>query len=231
MKILITGINSGIGLALTEVYLSQGAIVYGLGRRPTPSITHDRLHYISLDLDALERIEGGIRVLLEDVDVLDLVILNAGILGQIQEMTHTTLHDIENVMRINVWANKVILDTLIAMAMPVSQIVGISSGAAINGSKGWGAYSLSKASLNMLLKLYSRELPDTHVSAIAPGVVDTPMVRHITEEVDTEKFPSAQRLKNGLIQTPEDAAERLIKAFENVRKYESGSFVDVRNMG
>ena len=48
-------------------------------------------------------------------------------------------------MELNVWANKELIDTL-ALHAKVKQIVGISSGAAINGSKGWGSYSLSKSS-------------------------------------------------------------------------------------
>jgi len=39
-----------------------------------------------------------------------------------------------------------------------------------------------------------------------------------------------QRLKDGSILKPDEAAERLIKAFEEVKKYERGSFLDVRIM-
>jgi len=60
--------------------------------------------------------------------------------------------------------------------------------------------------------------------------VDTPMVRYITEEVDEKKYASAKRLKNGPILKPKDAAERVVKAFEKVKEYESGSFLDVRDM-
>ena len=230
MTIFITGTNSGIGKALAEEYLTQNAKVYGLGKKAEPSIRDPRFEYISLDLEATETVAAGLQPLLTQIDGLDLVVLNAGVLGDIKEMRYTPLYEIESVMRVNVWANKVILDTLIELDIPVAQIVGISSGAAVNASKGWGSYSLSKSALNMLLKLYSREMASTHITALAPGVVDTPMVRHITDEVDGEKFPSAQRLKNGPILPPRQAARRLIEAFDKVKKYESGSFLDVRTM-
>jgi len=132
-------------------------------------------------------------------------------------------------MELNVWANKGVIDTLMRTTL-TEQIVGISSGAAVNGSKGWGAYSVSKAALNMLLKVYAKEHPNTHFTALAPGVIDTPMVRHILEEVDEHTYPSVARLKRGEIQTPQAAAKRLYETFPKLLAYESGSFVDVRNM-
>ncbi|BDY13180.1 SDR family NAD(P)-dependent oxidoreductase [Hydrogenimonas cancrithermarum] len=231
MKTLfITGTNSGIGKALAEAYLKRGAVVYGLGKKEQSVIEHERFHYLSHDLQAIETISPKLSKFLREAVSIDIAILNAGLLGEIKEMQYTPLYEIETVMQVNVWANKVIIDTLIDLQIPVAQIIGISSGAAVNASKGWGSYSLSKSALNMLLKLYSREMENTHITALAPGVVDTPMVRHITETVDAIRYPSAQRLKNGPILHPEDAARRLIEAFEKVKQYESGSFLDVRTM-
>ena len=132
-------------------------------------------------------------------------------------------------MEVNVWANKELIDTLSAYAT-VKQIVGISSGAAVNGSKGWGAYSLSKSGLNMLLSVYAKELPEIHFTALAPGVIHTPMVQHIIDKVDDKLFPSAKKLKLGNIQTPQAAAKHLIATFPKLLNYESGSFLDVRTM-
>jgi len=146
-----------------------------------------------------------------------------------QELSKTDLMDAKEVMEVNLWANKELIDTLQAHAH-VKQIVGISSGAAVNGSKGWGAYSLSKAGLNMLLSVYAKELPDIHFTALAPGIIGTPMVQHIIDEVDDEIFPSAKQLKHGTIQTPQEAAKHLIAIFSKLLAYESGSFLDVRTM-
>ncbi|WP_457599148.1 SDR family NAD(P)-dependent oxidoreductase [Hydrogenimonas sp.] len=229
--IVLTGVGSGIGRALADTYLEKGATVYGISRRPKPPIDHPNFHYLSLDLRAIETIEADLRAFLSPLPSIDMAILNAGILGKIEEMGQTPLYEIEEVMTVNVWANKAIIDALASLQIPVRQIVGISSGAAVNASKGWGSYSLSKSALNMLLRLYSREMVDTHFTALAPGVIDTPMVQQITEEVDPVRYPSAQRLKNGPIMDPKEAAGRLIEAFEKVKAYESGSFLDIRTMG
>ena len=132
-------------------------------------------------------------------------------------------------MELNVWANKELIDTLSSYAK-VKQVVAISSGAAVNGSKGWGAYSLSKSSLNMLVNVYAKELPDTHFSALAPGIIRTPMVATIIEKVDDQVFPSAKKLKESHIQSPEEAAKNLLFTFPKLLTHESGSFLDVRTM-
>jgi len=102
--------------------------------------------------------------------------------------------------------------------------------AAVNDSKGCGAYSLSKSTLDMLLKIYAKELPETHFISLAQGIIKTAMVEHIINEVDDEIFPSAKRLKESHIQTPQVAAENLLHIFPKLLNYESGGFLDVRTI-
>lgn len=229
-NILITGIGSGLGEALARAYLQEGYQVYAIGRNfPKMLDAHPHFFFFPYNLSKTFMLRDTIKDFIQGHE-FEIAILNAGLLGEIQTLAQTDLSDIKEVMEVNVWANKELIDTLCAFAT-VKQIVGISSGAAVNGSKGWGAYSLSKASLNMLLKVYAKELPDVHFTALAPGVIDTPMVRQIIDDVDENTFPSAKKLKEGPIQSPSEAAMRLIHAFPQLLEYESGSFVDVRTMG
>jgi benzil reductase ((S)-benzoin forming) len=84
-------------------------------------------------------------------------VLNAGVIAEIKDLQHTGLDEIKRVMDINVWSNKILIDLLISQEEPPKQIAAISSGASVYGNRGWNAYSLSKAALNMLIKLYARE--------------------------------------------------------------------------
>jgi len=228
-NILITGISSGLGEALAREYLNQGYQVYAIGKSfPLMLDSHPHFFFFPYDLSKTFMLQDTIKEFVK-AHSFEIVILNAGLLGPIDNMYQTDSSKIKEVMEVNVWANKELIDTLYLHAH-VKQIVGISSGAAINASKGWGAYSLSKSALNMLLSLYAKELPQIHFSALAPGVIDTPMVRHIIHKVDDVKFPSAKQLKEGTIQTPKAAAKLLINTFPKLLDYESGSFVDIRTM-
>ena len=86
------------------------------------------------------------------------MLLNAGVLGEIKDLSDTTLAEIAAVMDVNVWANKVIYDTLRELDTRIQQLVAISSGAAFNGSGGWGAYSMSKSALNLMFRVYAHEI-------------------------------------------------------------------------
>lgn len=229
-NILITGVSSGLGEALVEAYLENGSSVYAIGKNlPNKFDRHPHFFFFPYDLSETFMIQATLKEFLQDRS-FEIAILNAGVLGSIQTLSETDLSEIKAVMEINVWANKELIDTLHAYAS-VKQIVGISSGAAVNGSKGWGAYSLSKSGLNMLLSVYAKELPEIHFTALAPGVIRTPMVQHIIDKVDDEMYPSAKKLKLGNIQTPKIAAKHLIATFPKLLSYESGGFLDIRTMG
>ena len=237
MNVFITGNSSGLGYGLTEALLERDAIVWGMSRtgcdlKPKyDDVLRDRLQ----DLGSLNSIDEGLDSLLSDCLRLDLVILNAGILGRIQEISHTDVHDLEHIMRVNVWANKVILDWFIERQIPVDQVVAISSGAAVNMNYGWGGYSLSKAALNNLVTLYAREMPDTHLTAFAPGLVDTGMQDYLCGDVDSEEFPSVQKLKDARgtddMPSPRAAGDQIIDLLDTLKNdYDSGAFVDIRDM-
>lgn len=235
MNILITGNSNGLGLGFTEALLEREATVWGMSRRGCPISGNDGLRDRPQDIGNLNTLEEGLNRLLSDCLRLDLVILNAAILGRIQDISSTDVHDLEHMMRVNVWANKVILDWLIERQIPVDQVLAISSGAAVNMHYGWGGYSLSKAALNNLVALYAHEMPDTHLTAFAPGLVDTTMQDYLCDEVDSEEFPSIQKIKEARatknMPKPKPAAERILGLLDELKKGESGRFVDIRKMG
>ncbi|MGE3847453.1 MAG: SDR family NAD(P)-dependent oxidoreductase, partial [Gammaproteobacteria bacterium] len=172
MHVLITGHSRGLGAALCHRHLAAGDQVWGMSRgataRPAPGL-HERRG----DLARLDQVTSSLDALVPRDVALDRVYLNAGVLGRIANLRDTPLADIAAVMDINVWANKLVLDWLAARARPAADVVLVSSGAGVTGNHGWGAYALSKAALNMLAQLYAHEMPDTHLLALAPGLVDT----------------------------------------------------------
>ena len=228
-NILITGVSSGLGFSLAKAYLDNGDAVYAIGRTmPKQLENNPHFFFFPYDLRDTFMIKSTLAEFL-DKRSFSLVILNAGVLGDINTLDKVETLYIKEVMDINVWANKELID-LLASKSTVQQIVGVSSGASVNGSKGWGAYSISKAGLNMLLKVYAKELPEIHFTSLAPGIIQTPMVEHIINKVDDTVFTSAKTLKEAYIQSPSQAAKNLLQTFPKLLNYESGSFLDVRTM-
>jgi NAD(P)-dependent dehydrogenase (short-subunit alcohol dehydrogenase family) len=227
----ITGTSSGLGLGLARCLGDRGWGVYGCSRRGC-DLPH--VHDVRLDLGDEAAVAPALDRLLSDIGGLELVVLNAGVLGEIRDLTATSLADLQGIMAVNVWANKLVLDWLHAWGRPVAQIVLISSGAAVLGSRGWGGYALSKATLNMLAKLYAHEFDGTHITALAPGIIDTSMMDHLCEEADAESFPALERLRRArgtaAMPGPDEAAARVLSVLPQLREYASGSFVDIREI-
>jgi len=235
-KVMITGTSTGLGLAFARRCLARDDMVYGLSRSGCP-LEHQDLVDLEFDLADLSNIDAALGVLLEGVTHLDLLILNAGILGEIQPMAELEMDRLSEVMDINVWSNKAILDSLHARGIQVDQVIAISSGAAVNGNKGWGAYSLSKATLNMLIKLYAAEQLDTHFIALAPGLIDTGMQNYLCnpDKVDPIEFPSVKKLRAArcteAMPKPVIAARNMLAVFDQLREaHPSGAFVDMRSL-
>jgi benzil reductase ((S)-benzoin forming) len=235
MNILITGTSSGMGLALATEFLEHGASVYGISRKLNDKLSnYEDYHHLEHDLIKLDELPEKLYHFLADVKRLDLVILNAGILLNINDMKNTPVDEITTVMQVNVWANKVIIDTLMEEVNTIYQIVAISCGSDINNARGLNAYSLSKAALNTMIKLYSREIPETHFSALAPGLIDSSLQEFISQLPNKDKYPVIRELRrmreNGHLTTPQQAANYLVEAMGTVLQEESGSYRDVKDI-
>jgi len=226
-NILITGCSSGLGLALTHLYLDKGYKVFGISRQK-PNITDENFIFKKYDLSNTSNIKKELTSFIQALKNIEVVYLNAGMLGKIKEIIDLDLEDLKETMELNVYANKELLDIL--STIQVTNIIAISSGAAVNGSKGWAPYSLSKASLNMLINLYSKEMTQTKLLCVAPGVIKTPMTDFIRYEVDDSRYTSAKILKEGVIQSPKEAAQKLNEVIHRMSEFESGQFIDVRNI-
>jgi NAD(P)-dependent dehydrogenase (short-subunit alcohol dehydrogenase family) len=227
----ITGTSSGLGRGLARLLSAQGWAVYGCSRR---GCDLPEVQEALCDLSDAPKVPDALDALLGASDKLDLVILNAGILGPLGELSATPLAELKRVMDVNLWANKTVMDWLHGWGHPVGQVVMISSGASVLGNKGWGGYGLSKAALNMLAKLYAHEFPQTHLSALAPGIIDTALMDQLCDETDAQALPSVQRLQQArgtaAMPGPDEAAERVISVLEQLKDWPSGSFIDLREI-
>lgn len=228
-NILITGISSGIGKALAKTYSNNGYEIYGLSRTKSNEYNH-----VECDLEKVYDISYKLSTLLKNVEQIDVVYLNAGVLGNIEYLNNIKLHDLETSFTINTWANKVIIEYLITNNINVKQVVAISSGASQKTYTGWGEYSISKAALNMMIQVYAEENPDIHFLSVSPGPVDTPMQDYINKNIDGRKYKWKKKFsdmkKNNDLPKASWVADNLHQIMPTLKKYKSGSFLDLRNL-
>lgn len=233
MNVLITGHSSGIGAGLAEEFLERGDNVFGLSKSLLLT-NHQNIQQCTIDLTEESSVSASLSGLLQTTKKgLDVVFLNAGVLGPIDSLQNTTFDELQYVMKINVWINKIILDWFLKHQISPNQIIAMSSGAAISGNYGWSSYALSKSTLNMLIKLYAHEFKNSQLLALAPGYVDTNMQR-ILRGKDSAKFPSLDSLHQAhgtdLMPSPEIIASKIVANLQNLKKLKSGSYYDLRNL-
>ncbi len=243
---LITGTSSGLGLGLARAFLDEQNVI-GLSRNKS-ILEKDypaKYEHIYLDLEKLSIVPLIIQDFFEKKRhqypiEIEYLILNSGILGEIKDLQDTSLEEIHKVMNVNLWSNKILLDTIFRLEKKKiiqgpSRILAISSGASISGNRGWNAYALSKAGLNMLIKLYAAEMPGKRFISLAPGLVHTKMQDELyNKNIDLEKYPSFKRIiearETNNMPSSEEAAKNIFNKLDIIFSYESGSYVDIRNL-
>lgn len=121
--------------------------------------------------------------------------------------------------------------TLVQAALPhlrktKGSVIIVSSGAAMKGYNGWGAYGASKAAVNHIASTLAVEEEDITTIAIRPGVVDTEMQAMIRAEGeqamrgDHSKFIDLHR--SGQLVKPQDPGHVLVALAANPPKELSG---------
>jgi len=187
---IVTGTSSGIGEALARQLLADGWQVIGLARRAAalsaPSYTHS-----SVDLgDVAElrnRVEAEFGARLRDPALDRLALVNnaadVALLGQVDQLHPGRMLE---AYAVNTVAPVVLMGWVLQAARPhlTTRIVNVSSGAAVEGFPGLGAYGATKAALRMAGMVLAAELDFRAASGVArdatiwsyePGVVATPM--------------------------------------------------------
>lgn len=183
-RVVISGASSGLGLALAQYYLEQGAMVGVIARRA--DYLQDLFNHFPrqvfcypLDVRDSTAMQAAAQSFIERVGVPDIVIANAGIsVGTLTEFADD-IDVFQQVMDINVSGAMKTFQPFLAPMREAEQglLVGIASVAGFRGLPGAGAYSASKAALIAYMESLRVELHGSGVRAvtICPGYIKTPM--------------------------------------------------------
>jgi NAD(P)-dependent dehydrogenase (short-subunit alcohol dehydrogenase family) len=197
---VITGGNSGIGLATAQRFVSDGAYVFITGRRQQEldtAVNHIGKNVMGVqgnvsNLADLDRLYATVK---EQKGHMDILFSNAGV-GQRAPLGTITEAQFDEVFDINV---KGLLFT-VQKALPVFHDGGsIILNASIGASKGVGAtsvYSATKAAIRSFARTWTVDLKlrKIRVNAISPGPIDTPAFNRLAQ---TEE--EIEQIKAGLV--------------------------------
>ena len=188
MNILVTGTTKGIGKALLLNYLHNTEAHIITINRSHPDFLDNltdqekrRITSIKLDLNDIDDNTDIYRLIPEERQSIDILINNAGFLIN-KPIRDITKGDLEKSFTINVFAPFILIRQLLPIINKGAHIINIVSMGGVQGSSkypGLSAYSSSKCALTVLTECLAVELVENEikVNAIAPGAVDTEMLR------------------------------------------------------
>jgi NAD(P)-dependent dehydrogenase (short-subunit alcohol dehydrogenase family) len=199
---VITGGNSGIGLATAQRFVKEGAYVFITGRRQSELDAAVRqigenVTGVQGDVSNLSDLDRLYDTVKQQRGRIDILFANAGIIGLLPLGSITEPH-FDKIFNINV---KGLLFT-VQKALSLFQEGGtIILNASINGSKafeGSSVYSATKAAIRSFARTWTVDLKyrKIRVNAVSPGPIDTPIIGTVVESEE-----QAERVKRTLVGT------------------------------
>lgn len=179
MKVVITGANRGIGLALTQSYLADGAQVFAVCRHASEELKQSAATIVDgIDVGNPESLHKLTNTL--SSHNIDVLINNAGVLA-VENIEEPSPATIEQQFRINALGPLLISQALMSNLVEGSKIAMITSrmgSMSDNGSGGYYGYRMSKAALNAAGVSMARDLHSKGIAVamLHPGYVQTEMV-------------------------------------------------------
>ena len=209
---LVTGASRGIGAA-TALALAQAGyhlILTGRSEKRLAEV-EGQIHgaggsatiapFDLTDLDAIDRLAAAIGA---RWGKLDLLVLNAGLLGTLAPLAHIELKEWDKVIAVNLTANWRLLrafDPWLRQS-PAADVVALTSSVGARPRANWGSYAVSKAGLESLIAIYGQEVEA--ISDIRTHVVDPGATRTNMRE---SAFPGEDPQS---VKPPEDVAAKIL---------------------
>lgn len=184
---LITGASRGIGAAVAKRYAAEGAHVILIARTQGGLEEVDdairkaggQATLFAADVTDYTKIDQMGAALFERFGRLDILVGNAAILGDLCPVGHIDPKAWDQVMAVNTTANWRLLrscDPLLRQS-DAGRAIFVTSGVGAKPRAYWSIYAISKAALEMMVKVYAEEIAGTQIRAnlINPGATRTNM--------------------------------------------------------
>jgi 3-oxoacyl-[acyl-carrier protein] reductase len=185
-QVVITGTRKGIGRSLAEYYLGQGWGVVGCSRGEA-SIEHPQYRHFSVDVSDESAVIEMARAVRREIGTVDALLNNAGIAS----MNHCLLtpgSTVNNILQTNVVGTFLFCREFAKLMRKSEQprIVNFTTVAHPLNLEGEAIYAASKAAVESLTRIMSRELAELRVTVNAVG--PTPVFTDLIKGVSSDKM-------------------------------------------
>ena len=235
-KALVTGSSRGIGRKIVEVFLANGAEVWGLCSKPSAAKAEleamaaekgTAFHEICANVGDAEQLSEVVKAALAEAGNFDILVNNAGITRDGLSF-RMKMEDWQNVLNVNLTGTFVITQ-IVSNAMLKARsgsIINMSSIVGVHGGAGQVNYSASKAGLIGYSKSLAKEVGarGIRVNCIAPGFIETDMTAVLKEDYVKAMLDTVPMKRGG---KPEDIANVALFLASDMSCYVTGQVIGV----
>jgi NAD(P)-dependent dehydrogenase (short-subunit alcohol dehydrogenase family) len=216
---VITGANSGMGLATAQRFVAEGAYVVITGRRQKEldvavKLIGKNATGVQGDVSNLADLDRLYEVVKQKHGHIDVLFANAGI-GEFASLGQITEAHYDKIFNINVKGLVFTVQKALPLFRDGGSILLNASIASIKGLEAFSVYSATKAAVRSFARSWTNDLKarKIRVNAISPGPIDTPIFNDLAptkEEVDQIKTGFASGVPLGRIGTSDEIAKAAV---------------------
>lgn len=230
---LITGGNSGIGLATAKQFVNEGAYVFITGRRDPELAAAVKeigrnVTGVQGDVSNLGDLDRLFAQIEQEKGKLDIVFANAGA-SRLAPLGKITEEHYDSVFNSNVKGLLFTVQKALPLLPDGASIILNASIVASKGLPEWSVYSATKAAVRSFARTWTTDLKDRRirVNAVSPGFTDTP-AWHSTEAGEQRLKMLSDSVPLGRLGTPDDIAKAVVFLASDDSSYITGAelFVD-----
>jgi len=180
---IITGSRKGIGKELAKYYLEKDNIIVGCSRGES-SINHRNYRHFKLDIGDEKKVIDVVRKVKKEFGKIDVLLNNAGIASMNHILT-TPYKSVKNIFSTNFFGSFLFIrEVAKVMVKQRGRIVNFTTVATPLKLEGEAVYAASKAAIENLTHIASRELAEFNitVNAVGPAPIPTDLIKNISKE-------------------------------------------------
>ena len=236
-KCLITGATGGIGKAICNTLLENGAELFITNITEQSLIDYKsellkkypnaKINYSTCNLANKDEVCKLVQKANNTMNGIDILVGNAGITMDSLSMRMTD-EQWQKVIDINLTANFILSRECckIMMKQRYGKIVNMASVVGLSGNVGQANYCASKGGLIAMTKAFAQEYAsrNININCIAPGFITTPMTQAMTEEAKNKMLDKIPMKKMG---EPQDVANAVLFLVSDLSSYITGETLSV----